>query len=137
MSSTVLRFARRQILAIGVVLIGASPAAAQLRPEPDSIRLAPPELIDRLRADSMAYFRFVNLPWTARVCDAFAADMKDLPIVRLHGDAHLEQFAVTKDAWGLDDFDDPLAVGGRHIVQFLGSIDLAVRRRGWLRSGRR
>ena len=53
---------------------------------------------------------------------------------RLHGDAHLEQFALTKDAWGLDDFDDsargPALID---IVRFLGSIDLAARRRGWTR----
>jgi hypothetical protein len=55
--------------------------------------------------------------------------------VRLHGDAHVEQFALTKDAWGLDDFDDstrgPAFVD---IVRFLGSLDLATRQRGWTRS---
>jgi hypothetical protein len=135
MGLNALRFARRQILAIGVVLIGASPAVAQLRPEADAIALAPRELIDRLRADPMAYFRFVNRPWIARVCDVFAEDIADLAIVRLHGDAHVEQFAVTNDAWGLDDFDDsargPALVD---IVRFLGSIDLAVRQRGWTRN---
>ena len=106
---------------------------AQLRPEPDAIKLAPRELIDRLRADPIDYFRFVNRPWIARVCEVFAEDMPDLPIVRLHGDAHLEQFAVTKDAWGLDDFDDS-ARGPALIdmVRFLGSIDLTLRRRGWI-----
>jgi hypothetical protein len=127
-----LRFALRQSLAIGVILIAASPAWAQLRPEPDALALAPRDLIDRLRADPIAYFRFVNRPWIAQVCDAFANDMRDMPIVRLHGDAHIEQFAVTKDAWGLDDFDDsargPAVVD---MVRFLGSIDLVVRQRGW------
>jgi hypothetical protein len=56
------------------------------------------------------------------------------PIVRLHGDAHVEQFAFTKDAWGLDDFDDsargPMYVD---IVRFLASIDLATRQRKWTR----
>src|SRR5262249_36410810 len=70
---------------------------------------------------------------TARVCEAFA-DVTDVPVVRLHGDAHVEQFALSKDAWGLDDFDDsargPLFVD---IVRFLGSIDLATRQRGWTR----
>jgi hypothetical protein len=54
--------------------------------------------------------------------------------VRLHGDAHVEQFAFTADAWGLDDFDDsargPAVID---IVRFLGSIDLATRQRGWTR----
>ena len=52
------------------------------------------------------------------------------PNVQLHGDAHLEQYAFTKSAWGLDDFDDstrgPALVD---IIRFLGSIDLTVRRR--------
>ena len=89
------------------------------------------ELVDRLRSDPFTYFRFVNRPWTALVCEAFA-DLSDLPTVRLHGDAHVEQFAITKDAWGLDDFDDS-ARGPEFvdIVRFLGSIDLATRRRGW------
>jgi hypothetical protein len=91
-----------------------------------------PELIARLRADAFEYFRFVNRPWIARVCDDFRRDLEGLPVVRLHGDAHVEQFAVTQDAWGLDDFDDsargPAAVD---IVRFLGSIDLAARQRSW------
>lgn len=94
---------------------------------------ASPELVDRLRRDAFAYFRFVNRPWTERVCEAFA-DVPNPPVVRLHGDAHVEQFAFTKDAWGLDDFDDstrgPTFVD---IVRYLGSIDLATRQRGWQR----
>jgi hypothetical protein len=121
-------------LMIGLILTGARSAPAPLRPEPDAIAFAPRELLDRLRADPMDYFRFVNRPFIARVCDVFAEDLVNLPNVRLHGDAHLEQFAVTKDAWGLDDFDDsargPALVD---MVRFLGSIDLAVRRRGWAR----
>jgi len=92
-----------------------------------------PELRDRLRADPFSYFRFINRAWTTRVCEVFA-DVKDPPIVRLHGDAHVEQFAFTRDAWGLTDFDDS-ARGPAYvdIVRFLGSIDLAARQRGWTR----
>jgi Uncharacterized protein conserved in bacteria (DUF2252) len=127
-------FATRQLFAaICVVLIGASPALAQLRPEPEALDLAPPELVERLRTDPYVYFRFVNRPWISRVCDVFAEDMRGLPTVRLHGDAHVEQYAMTKDAWGLDDFDDsargPALID---IVRFLGSIDLAARQRGWI-----
>ena len=41
-------------------------------------------------------------------------------------DAHVEQFAFTRDAWGLGDFDDS-ACGPSFIdiVRFLGSIELA------------
>ena len=102
-------------------------------PTPSSSHRA--SLIDRLRDNPTDYFRFVNRPWIARVCEVFAADLPNVPIVMLHGDAHIEQFAVTEDAWGLDGFDDsargPALVD---IVRFLGSIDIALRRRDWSRS---
>jgi len=115
-------------------VLTASPSAQRpLRPFPEALSAAPTELIERLRADPFTYFRFVNRAWTARVCEAFA-DVTNPAIVRLHGDAHVEQFAVTKDAWGLDDFDDsargPLYVD---IVRFLGSVDLAARQGSWTR----
>ena len=123
----------RLLSAIGLVLVIAAAASAQVRPAQDAINLAPREVIDRLRADPIAYFRFVNRAWIARVCDMFADDIRDLPIVRLHGDAHVEQFTVTSEAWGMDDFDDsvegPAVVD---IVRFLGSVDLVARQRGWL-----
>jgi hypothetical protein len=63
----------------------------------------------------------------------FADEIRDQPTVRLHGDAHVEQFTVTSQAWGLDDFDDsakgPALVD---IVRFLGSVDLIARQRGWI-----
>jgi len=129
------RFAVSQVLAICLVLGGARTARAQLRPDPEAIKLAPSELVERLRANPLDYFRFVNRPWIARVCEVFAQDIPSLPPVRLHGDAHLEQFAVTDDTWGLDDFDDsargPALVD---MIRFLGSIDLTLRRREWTRS---
>ena len=116
-----------------LVFMALGAAEGQIRPHPAALADATPELIDRLRADPFTYFRFVNRAWTARVCEVFA-DVTDPPIVRLHGDAHVEQFAGTKDAWGLDDFDasarGPAFVD---IVRFLGSIDLATRQRGWTR----
>lgn len=110
-----------------------SPSLAQrpLRPHPQVLASAPIELIDRLRADPFTYFRFINRAWTERVCDVFA-DLTSPTIVRLHGDAHVEQFALTQDAFGLDDFDDstrgPAFID---VVRFLGSLDLAARQRGW------
>jgi len=104
----------------------------QLRPNPAALADAPEELVERLRADPLTYFRFINRAWIARVCQAFA-DVHDGPVVRLHGDAHVEQFAVTKDAWGLDDFDDSArGPGFVDIVRFMGSLDLATRQRGWV-----
>ena len=129
------RFVPRLVFAIACIAVAAVPSArGQLRPDPVALAAAPAELIDRLRADPFNYYRFVNRVWVARVCEAFGDDLHDMPTVRLHGDAHLEQYAFTKDAWGLDDFDDaargPAIVD---IVRFLGSIDLAVRKRGWMR----
>ena len=126
------RVARWLLLASAcIALMALAAVRAQIRPNPAALASAPPELVDRLRADPFTYFRFINRAWIARVCDAFA-DVPDLPIMRLHGDAHVEQFSVTKDAWGLDDFDDS-ARGPEFIdiVRFMGSIDLAIRQREW------
>ncbi|MGH9312419.1 MAG: DUF2252 family protein [Vicinamibacterales bacterium] len=90
----------------------------------------PPALLEALRQDSYTYFRRVNKLWNARACSAFTAE--PLLGVRLHGDAHLEQYALTSEAHGLDDFDDS-AVGPAVIdlVRFIGSLRLAAERRGW------
>jgi hypothetical protein len=128
------RFAGHLVFAALCVGLTALPSAqAPLRPSPEALASASPQLIERLHADPFTYFRFVNRAWTARVCEALA-DVKETPIVRLHGDAHLEQFAFTKNAWGLSDFDDS-ARGPAFIdvVRFLGSIDLATRQRNWTR----
>jgi len=119
-------------LATFCVALTALPSAqGPLRPSSEALAAVPTELVDRLRADPFTYFRFVNRAWTTRVCQVFA-DVADPVIVRLHGDAHVEQFAFTSSAWGLDDFDDsargPAFVD---VVRFLGSIDLATRQRGW------
>ena len=119
-------------LATCFVALTALPSAqGPLRPSSEALAAVPTELVDRLRADPFTYFRFINRAWTTRVCQVFA-DVADPAIVRLHGDAHIEQFAFTSSAWGLDDFDDsargPAFVD---IVRFLGSIDLATRQRGW------
>jgi Uncharacterized protein conserved in bacteria (DUF2252) len=126
--------ATRIVLAMCLVLTSAACRSRQLRADPKVLAAAPPDLQDRVRADPYNYFRLINQEWTARVCDSFAGDLPGLPVVQLHGDAHVEQYALTNDAWGLDDFDDsargPALVD---IVRFLGSIELAVRRRGWSR----
>jgi hypothetical protein len=117
---------------IAVAMMGSAHASEPLRPDPESLERATPALIERLRADPYEYFRFVNRSWIARVCADFSRDLEGLPVVRLHGDAHVEQFALTRDAWGLDDFDDsargPAVID---IVRFLGSIELTARQRTW------
>ena len=91
-----------------------------------------PELRARLASSPLGFFRFVNQAWTQEVCEAFASEYGRLPLARLHGDAHIEQYAVTDGARGLDDFDDsargPAVVD---IVRFLASLELAAGQRGW------
>ena len=66
------------------------------------------------------------------MCDDFGRDLEGLPVIRLHGDAHVEQFALTQDAWGLDDFDDSASgLAVVDIVRLLDSVDLVARRRSW------
>ena len=128
------RFAGHLVLATLCIVLTALPSAqSPIRPFPEALAAAPAELVERLRADPFTYFRFINRAWTARVCEAFA-DVRNPTIASLHGDAHVEQYAFTDYAWGLEDFDDsargPVFVD---IVRFLGSIDLATRQRGWTR----
>ena len=121
------------VLAVVLCTTAAAPLSAQrpLRPLPGALEAVPPDVVDRLRADPFVYFRILNRAWTARVCEVFA-DVPSPVIARLHGDAHVEQFALTRDAWGLADFDDS-ARGPTFVdlVRFLGSIDLATRQLGW------
>ena len=125
------RLACRLLLAAACLVSVAPSARAQLRPNPLLLAAAPAELLAQLRTQPFTYFRFINRAWITRVCEALA-DVPDAPIVRLHGDAHIEQFAVTQRVWGLEDFDDsargPFFLD---LVRFLGSVDLAVRERGW------
>ena len=117
-----------------VVVSAVACGAPELRPESHVLAVVSPELLERMRATPHNYFRFINHEWTARVCDVFAQDIPRLPTVQLHGDAHVEQYALTSHAWGLDDFDDstrgPALVD---IVRFLGSIALVAQQRGWRR----
>jgi Uncharacterized protein conserved in bacteria (DUF2252) len=122
------------VAAVWLVVLSLVCGCRQLKAAPEAVAAASPELLDRLRAEPYDYFRFINYEWTSRVCEVFTGDLANQPIVQLHGDAHVEQYALMNDAWGLDDFDDsargPALID---IVRFLGSIDLAARQRGWTR----
>ena len=138
------RIGRRIALTLSLLGLGACHSAAnqpavsassRLAPSPSQIAQMPPELRARLAATPLAFFRFVNEAWTREVCEAFSADARELPTARLHGDAHVEQYAMTATARGLDDFDDsargPAVVD---IVRFLASLELAAAQRGWTAS---
>jgi hypothetical protein len=115
-------------LVVAVLTAGDPP----LRADPAALAGIPPEVLQRVQADPYAYFRFINREWSARACEVLADDVGGEALARLHGDAHLAQYAYNDQAWGLDDFDDsargPALVD---IVRFLGSIDLVTRHRGW------
>ncbi|MDF3071115.1 MAG: hypothetical protein K0R38_6716 [Polyangiaceae bacterium] len=91
-----------------------------------------PHLLQRIAASPFQYFRFTNPGFAAAICAAFEDILPALPAVNLHGDAHLEQFAVTDASFGLVDFDD--AVGGPAVIDLLRfgvSLQIAARERGW------
>lgn len=91
-----------------------------------------PDLPQRIAASPFQYFRFTNPGFAAAICAAFEDILPALPTVNLHGDAHLEQFAVTDASFGLVDFDD--AVGGPAVIDLLRfgvSLQIAADERGW------
>jgi hypothetical protein len=91
-----------------------------------------PDLLQRIAASPFQYFRFTNPGFAAAICTAFEDILPALPAVNLHGDAHLEQFAVTNASFGLVDFDD--AVGGPAVIDLLRfsvSLQIAAGERGW------
>ncbi len=98
--------------------------------DPDSLRDrgAPAALLERLRASPYRYFRGLAAEFAARSCERVAAQRWHLPLVAVHGDAHLEQFVVTNETYGIEDFDragfGPAIVD---LVRFAASLHLACR----------
>jgi Uncharacterized protein conserved in bacteria (DUF2252) len=95
-----------------------------------------PDLRARILGSPHGYFRFTNPAFAAAVCRRFRDVMGSQPLVTLHGDAHLEQYAVTDLGRGLTDFDDssqgPAAID---IVRFGVSLRLAALEKGWPGAG--
>lgn len=96
-----------------------------------------PELLERILESPHGYFRFTNREFGAAVCAVYEemARVDSLPRnlrVNLHGDAHVEQYAVTDLGRGLTDFDDssqgPAAVD---LVRFATSLRLTAAANGW------
>lgn len=78
------------------------------------------------------YFRAINSEFATEVCKRFSRVRGTLPIVNLHGDAHVEQLAITDEGAGLSDFD--YSVSGPPVidlVRFGTSLALAAKQRGW------
>ncbi len=85
-------------------------------------------LIDKIGASAFRYFRAVAEPFKHRTCEAFNDLRWRLPSGAVHADAHLEQFVVTDDDFGLSDFDNagygPAIVD---LVRYAASLHLACR----------
>ncbi len=139
------------LLALGALAFGCGPAgeeagesrlsegAAELLVHPDSFDFASnPRLLERVRATPHGYFRFINIPFSRAVCQRLDHLIDTGPLgadrfpFNLHGDAHVEQYAVTDLGRGLTDFDDssegPPWVDG---MRFAVSIRLAALANGW------
>ncbi len=135
-----------RVVALGLILAGASLFACEGRQEPppagpseeappaNPLYVDPasydfganPRLVEKLRSSAHRYFRFINVPFSREVCRRFADEAAGAPSLNLHGDAHLEQYAVTDLGRGLTDFDDssigPAVVD---LVRFGTSLHLA------------
>jgi hypothetical protein len=85
-------------------------------------------LLDKIGASAYRYFRAMAEPFKHRTCEAFRDLRWRLPSGAVHGDAHLEQFVVTDDDFGLADFDNagygPAIVD---LVRYAASLHLACR----------
>jgi hypothetical protein len=90
------------------------------------------DLRQRIEASAFQYLRFVNRHFARRVCEHFADAVRTMPTVNLHGDAHLEQYAVTPKSFGLTDFDDATAGPAViDLVRFGTSVQVVAKQRGW------
>jgi hypothetical protein len=91
-----------------------------------------PKLLAKLDASAFRYFRAINPESASKTCFAFKNQRWNLPVVAIHGDAHLEQFVVTRDSYGLEDFDQsgygPAIVD---LVRYATSLHLACREIAW------
>lgn len=93
---------------------------------------AAPALLEKVGASAYRYFRLLAPQFAARTCYEFRDLRWRLPSVAVHGDAHIEQFVVTADTFGLADFDragfGPAVVD---LVRYAAAIRLACRESAW------
>lgn len=88
---------------------------------------AQPDLRRRLASSPHAFFRAINTEFSLEVCRQLDAGGLRFPIVPLHGDAHIEQFAVTDEGIGLGDFDAAArGSAALDLLRFSTSLVLAV-----------
>jgi hypothetical protein len=89
-------------------------------------------LVEKVEGSAFLYFRLLARQFAARTCYTFRDLRARLPFVAVQGDAHIEQFVVTDDWYGLTDFDragfGPAVVD---LVRYAASIHLACREVAW------
>lgn len=93
---------------------------------------ANPDLLDRILSSPHGYFRFINIPFSQEVCRRFSEELSGAPSLNLHGDAHIEQYAITDIGRGLTDFDDSSTGPGIiDLLRFGVSLHLTCEALGW------
>lgn len=91
-----------------------------------------PALLERILDSPHGYLRFINIPFSSEICRRGGHLLDGVPLFNLHGDAHIEQYAVTDLGRGLTDFDD--SSKGPAVIDLtrLGvSLRIASEMRGW------
>jgi uncharacterized protein (DUF2252 family) len=76
-----------------------------------------PKVAARISKSPFAFYRYVAGPFSTAVCEHFGERTVAMPTVSLHGDLHVEQYAVADDGFGIVDFDD--ATSGPPVVDWL------------------
>ncbi len=91
-----------------------------------------PPLLQRIRSGPHGYLRFINIPFSQEVCRRYSDVIPRTPSFNLHGDCHLEQYAVTDIGRGLTDYDDSsTGPAFLDILRFGVSLHLASLAQGW------
>lgn len=94
--------------------------------------LSNPDLLERILATPHGYFRFINIPFSSEVCQRFKNLLATAPLLNLHSDAHVEQYAITDLGRGLTDYDDSsIGPGIIDLIRFGVSLKLACHEKGW------
>jgi hypothetical protein len=116
------------------------PASVPVDDPPDPLYVDPetrdfsqnPGMLERVLGSPHGYLRFINVPFSQELCRHFGQALVGSPPFNLHGDAHLEQYAVTDLGRGLTDFDDS-STGPAilDLMRFGTSLYLATDARGW------
>lgn len=91
-----------------------------------------PALLERIFSGPHGYFRFINIPFSQEICRRFGTALAQMPSLNLHGDAHIEQYAITDLGRGLTDYDDASSGPGiLDLMRFGVSMQLAAKANGW------